>query len=94
MVKMSNRIRKVLGGILLAGALATPVFVSAGPQPQPAQEHERHPVIRDSSEKIEIARHDLQDYADRDFGGHRAKAVEHLDQALKELHMALEYDKH
>ena len=91
---MSNRVLKVFGGVLLAGALAAPVLVSAGPQPQPAQERERHPVIRESIEKIETARHDLQAYADRDFGGHRAKAVEHLDQALRELHMALDYDKH
>ncbi|HZP34630.1 MAG TPA: hypothetical protein VFB23_14830 [Candidatus Acidoferrales bacterium] len=90
---MSNRILKVFGGVLLAGALASPLLVSAGPQPQPAQEHERHPVIRESIEKIESARHDLQAYADRDFGGHRAKAVGHLDQALRELHMALDYDR-
>ena len=92
---MRNGVLKVFGGILLAGVLAAPVLVSAGRQPQPApQEHERHPVIRESMEKIESARHDLADYADRDFGGHRAKAVEHLNQALKELHMALDYDKH
>ena len=89
---MRNRILQVFGGMLLAGALAGPVLVSAGPQPQP-QEHERHPVIRESIEKIEIARHDLMDYADRDFGGHRARAVEHLDQALKELHMAMDHDR-
>jgi hypothetical protein len=92
---MRKSVLKAFGGILLAGALAAPVLVSAGPQPQPApQEHERHPVIRESIEKIESARHDLQDYADRDFGGHRAKAVEHLDMALRELHMAMESDKH
>jgi hypothetical protein len=91
---MRNQILKVFGGILLAGVLAAPALVSAGPQPQPAQERERHPVIRESIEKIERARHDLQDYADRDFGGHRAKAVEHLDQALRELHMAMDSDRH
>ena len=92
---MSKKILKAFGGILLAGVLAAPVLVSAGPQPTPApQEHERHPVVRESIEKIENARHDLQAYADRDFGGHRSKAVEHLDQALKELHMAMDYDKH
>jgi len=90
---MRNQILKVFGGILLAGVLAAPLLVSAGPQPA-AQERERHPVIRESIAKIENARHDLVDYADRDFGGHRAKAVEHLDQALKELHMAMEFDKH
>jgi hypothetical protein len=92
---MRDNVLKAFGAILLAGVLAAPVLVSAGPQPQPApQEHERHPVIRESIEKIERARHDLQDHADRDFGGHRAKAVEHLDQALKELHLAMDYDRH
>jgi hypothetical protein len=88
---MRNPILKVFGGILLAGVLAAPILVSAGPQPQ---RDEHHPVVRESIDKIESARHDLVDYADRDFGGHRARAVEHLDQALKELHMALDFDKH
>ena len=71
---MRDKVLKAFGGILLAGVLAAPVLVSAGPQPQPApQEQERHPVIRESISKIQSARHDLQDYADRDFGGHRAR---------------------
>jgi hypothetical protein len=86
-----NNILKALGGILLAGVLAAPMIVSATPQ---REREERHPVIRESIVKIENARHDLVDYADRDFGGHRAKAVEHLDQALRELHMAMDFDKH
>lgn len=87
---MRNPILKVFGGMLLAGVLTAPMLVSAGPQPVP---QERHPVVRESIEKIESARHDLVDYADRDFGGHRAKAVEHLNQALRELHMAMDFDK-
>lgn len=84
---MRNPILKVFGGILLAGVLTAPLFVSANPQPVP-QEH--HPVIRESIDKVESARHDLVAYAERDFGGHRAKAVEHLDMALKELHLAMD----
>lgn len=87
---MRKQMLKVVGGLLLAGALAVPVIVSAVPQPQ---RDEPHPVIRESIDKIEAARHDLVAYAARDFDGHRAKAVEHLDQALKELHLALDADK-
>jgi hypothetical protein len=87
---MRNTILKALGGILLAGVLAAPMIVSASPQ---REREEHHPVIRESMEKIEGARHDLVAYADRDFGGHRAKAVGHLDQALRELHMAMDFDK-
>jgi hypothetical protein len=88
---MRNTILKAVGGILLAAVLAAPMIVSATPQ---REREEHHPVIRESIAKIENARHDLVDYADRDFGGHRAKAVEHLDQALRELHMAMDFDKH
>jgi len=90
---MNKPIAKILGGIALASVLSVPMLVSALPQPVP-QEREKHPVIRESIEKIESARHDLVDYADRDFGGHRAKAVQHLDQALRELHMAMDFDRH
>lgn len=83
---MRNPILKVCGGILLAGVLTAPLLVSAGPQPVP----QVHPVIRESIDKIETARHDLVAYAERDFGGHRAKAIGHLDQALKELHIAMD----
>ena len=87
---MRKPVLKVLGGILLTAVLAAPLWVSAG-EPAPAQE--RHPVIRESIDKVESARHDLVDYAARDFGGHRAKAVAHLDQALRELHMAMDFDR-
>ena len=44
--------------------------------------------------KIESAKNDLVNNADRDFKGHRAKAVEHLNQALAELRMSLAADRH
>ena len=43
--------------------------------------------------KTKSARQDLQGYADHDFDGPGAKVVEQLDQALGELHLALDYDK-
>jgi hypothetical protein len=51
-------------------------------------------VIKEAMGKIENAKNDLVNYADRDFKGHRAKAVVHLNQALEELKMALEADRH
>jgi hypothetical protein len=88
---MRKQLLKICTGLILAGVLAVPLIVSAVPQPQ----RERpHPVIRESIEKVEVARHDLVAYADHDFDGHRAKAIAHLDEALKELHMALDVDRH
>jgi hypothetical protein len=87
---MLSQFGKSAAAILLAATLASPV-VSARPQPQ---RDEPHPFVQESLAKIQSARHDLKDYADRDFGGHRAKAVAHLDEAIKEMQEALKYDKH
>ena len=94
--------RKRLGIAVAAAALsvgiALPLVTFAVPRPAAAQDRddrkEPHPVIRESMGKIESAKNDLVNYADRDFKGHRAKAVEHLNQALAELKMALEADRH
>jgi hypothetical protein len=83
---------------ILSVGIALPLVTFAVPHPAAAQDRddrkEPHPVIRESMGKIESAKNDLVNYADRDFKGHRAKAVEHLNQALAELKMALEADRH
>jgi predicted ATPase len=69
-------------------ALALPLANFATPADEP------HPVIRHAIDRIQDVRSDLVNDADRDFHGHRAKAVTHLDEALRELHEALESDHH
>lgn len=86
---MLRKFAKPLVVLLVTAALAVPVIVSTA-SPAPAQE--RHPVIHEAMEKIQSARTDLQKYAARDFEGHRAKAVGHLDQALEQLKLALQSD--
>jgi hypothetical protein len=64
------------------------------PQPGPKAKHhkERHPELMKAMRALERAKGDLM-HADRDFGGHRSKAAELTDQAIQEIHAALEYDK-
>ena len=50
------------------------------------------PELRAAERELKQARAHLQE-ADRDYEGHRRKAVEHVDQALSELRTALEVDK-
>ena len=76
--------------LTLTVGIAMPLATLAVPRPA-AQEP--HPVIREAMEKIEAARTDLVKYADRDFKGHRAKAVAHLNQAMEELKLALAADR-
>jgi hypothetical protein len=84
--------------MLIAAAVAwTAVPVSAvyggqaGSQGAPGQMGEPHPVIRAAIKELEHTKSSLQNRADNDFGGHRAKAMNAIDQALQELQLALAF---
>jgi hypothetical protein len=87
-----------VAAVTLSVGIGLPLVTFAVPRPAAAQDRddrrEPHPVIKEAMGKIESAKEDLVKYADRDFKGHRAKAVVHLNQALEELKMALEADRH
>lgn len=53
---------------------------------------ERHPKIRQAVNALERAKTDLQDAA-HDFHGHRDEALESVNRALTQLHLALECDR-
>jgi len=69
---------------------ATPV-VPATVKPS-VMHHEHHPEIHKAMRKLRGAKEDLEK-AEHDFGGHRLKAIEAINQALEELRAALESDK-
>ena len=53
---------------------------------------ERHPEIRRAINALQHARSDLQNAA-TDFGGHRADALAATDNAIRQLQLALQYDR-
>ena len=53
---------------------------------------ERHPQIRGAIRALEVAKKHLESAA-HDFGGHRLRALEHVNQALGECRAALEFDR-
>ena len=57
--------------------------VPAAPAVAPVAPAERHPHIHEALESMRAAKHHL-DSAAHDFEGHRVKAIEHLDQAIRE----------
>jgi hypothetical protein len=76
-------------GILGAGfGLVT----CGGPNLALASAKERHPHIHRAIEELRETRHELKE-ADHDFGGHRKEALEAVDVAIKQLELALKYDK-
>ena len=86
--------------VVLAVMLCPAVNHARPGAPQPASPRaaaspaapEAHPEIRAAIRALETAKHHLQSGA-HDFGGHRAKALEHVNQALEECHAALQADK-
>ena len=54
---------------------------------------ERHPEIRAALRNLNQAKNNLQNAA-HDFGGHREKALDLVQQAINECNQALQDDKH
>src|SRR5579885_3290191 len=54
--------------------------------------YEPHPMIRAAQKSLLDAQESLK-HADRDFGGHRVKAMEHIRMALDELRLAIAADR-
>lgn len=73
--------------ILTAAGAPTPA-----PNPQVLKGSEQHPHIRAALRELREARHELETAA-HDFGGHRKEAIEAVDNAIKQLQEALQYDK-
>lgn len=91
--------KKLSVGALLFGLLVmTPGVMNAGtPAKGPAPQvlkgaNEQHPHIRAAIRELREARKELETAA-HDFGGHRKEAIEAVDNAIKQLQEALQYDK-
>ena len=67
-------------------APAPPVAAAPAVAPLPPAAPETHPHIREALESMRAAKHHLETAA-HDFDGHRVKAIEHLDQAIREAEL-------
>jgi len=104
---MKDRVIGTLAAVVLMLALMFPVAMPAqqggggqagGGQNAPAgraqgQGREHHPEIREAIRQLQHAKQTLQKDAARDFNGHRANAVQEIDQAIAQLQQALQSDK-
>lgn len=59
---------------------------------QMGEHKEGHPEIHAAMDHLREAKNNLE-HANHDFGGHRVKAIEHVNQALAECEQALNFDK-
>ncbi len=103
---MTRRLLQCLAVALLA--LPVAAHAQATTRPDSAQRAERreqreeareragkgeaHPAIRAAIRSLERAKSDLE-HASHDFGGHRVEAIRSIDESIKQLTLALQYDK-
>jgi hypothetical protein len=69
----------------VAAAVPAPAPAAAA---VPAATPDPHPHIDEALEAMRNAKHHLET-AEHDFGGHRAKAIEHLNQAIHEAEVCI-----
>jgi hypothetical protein len=67
---------------------AVPVPVAAAAPAAAAAMPEPHPHIDEALEAMRNAKHHLET-SEHDFGGHRAKAIAHLDRAIREAEICM-----
>ena len=91
--------KKTLCAILTVGALTCALSLPVASQDKDDMKHptkgekmEQHPEMRAAIRHLEQAKASLERAA-HDFGGHRAKALEHVNEALRECNEALNFDK-
>jgi hypothetical protein len=65
---------------------------TATPQLQRVQTHDVPREIYDASHQLQVGKADLEQ-AGGEWGGHKASALNHVNQALRELQLAIEYAK-
>jgi L-lactate utilization protein LutB len=67
-------------------------YVAKAPEKEVYKGYEFHPHIHHAIHELREAHKELKE-AKHDFGGHREKAVEKVDHAIKQLEIALKFDK-
>jgi len=97
---MNTRVRALCGlaTILAAGAAfgvsaQTPIAPAISPGVRMAQKgKEKHPELRAALKALRNAKERLERAA-HDYDGHRVKAIEHINEAISEVELAIASDK-
>lgn len=95
---MKTLLASLLGAmVLLSASLFVPAALAQNKPATQARTRrtktDNHPKIREAITALEAAKAELEQ-ADGDFGGHKAEAVEAVNNALKRLRLALQFEKY
>ena len=94
---MKTKFYAVISAAAIVCAMTLPAAAQEKPtarikRVQMKEEKEHHPEIAAAMNHLREAKANLE-HAAHDFGGHRANALKHVNEALEECRLALEYDK-
>jgi hypothetical protein len=95
---MKSLLTSLLGAtVLLSISLFVPAALAQNkPAPQARIRRTRtdnHPKIREAIAALEAAKAELEQ-SSGDFGGHKSEAIEAVNNALKRLRLALQFEKY
>jgi len=93
---MKSKLYAAMAAVALACAMSLPAVPQDRDDKKPTGEKhegmEQHPEIASAMNHLREAKQNLE-HAAHDFGGHRAEALKHVNQALEECRQAMAYDK-
>ncbi len=80
--------------LVVGAALALPAVSLAQPAPSELarQRANNFPEMHEVRHKLNEAKRLLKQHAAHDFHGHKAKALNHIEQAIKEINLGIESD--
>ncbi len=87
-----------MGSVMVASAQSSPSPQAPPPQNKPDNKpdnkkpEENHPRLQKAIEELRDVKKHLEK-APHDFGGHRADAVKAVTEAIKQLELAVKFDK-
>jgi outer membrane protein TolC len=95
---METLLTRLLGAtVLVSLSLFLPAALAQNkPTPQAKTRRtkpDNHPKIREAIVSLEAAKAELEQ-ANGDFGGHKTEAIEAVNNALKRLRLALQFEKY
>jgi hypothetical protein len=92
--KMKRTIAALAGASIVAVALALPAISFAQTSEKlHMQRVYNFPEMRAARQKLKEAKEILESKAAKDFHGHKAAAIKHIDEAIQEINLGIQSDR-
>ena len=91
---MKGRIASLVGTLMVVAALTLPaVSFAQAPAVRPGQRENNFPGMHDAIHQLENTRAYLKRDTAHDFHGHKTNAINHINEAIKELRLGIQSER-